>query len=110
LSAICSLRELPNAAVKEAVALRSRFAGAGFYRRLQRNRQVAPWIGMPFCFTTQLQQKAVATELAALRRLAKSRKPPAKKRNLHGSASLPERSEAPHIQRPQAPAPKAAPR
>jgi hypothetical protein len=72
--------------------------------------QVAPWIGMPFCFATQLQQKAVATELAALRRLAKSRKPLAKKRNLHGSASVPEQSEAPHIQRPQAPAPKAAPR
>ena len=49
---------------------------------------------MPFCFTTQLQQRAVATELAALRRLAKSRKPPAKKRNLHGSASLSEESKA----------------
>jgi hypothetical protein len=110
LSAICSLRELPNAAVTEAVALRSRFAGAGFYRRLQRNRWVAPWIGMPFCFTTQLQQKAVATELAALRRLAKSRKPPAKKRNPHGPASLSEQSKAPQIQRPQAPAAKAAAR
>jgi hypothetical protein len=94
----------------EAVTLGSRFAGAGFYRRLQRNRQVAPWIGMPFCFTTQLHQKAVATELAALRRLAKSRKPPAKKRNLHGPASLSEESKAPQIQRPQAPAAKAAPR
>jgi len=110
LSAICSLRELPNAAVTEAVALRSRFAGSGFYRRLQRNRQVVPWVGMPFCFTTQLQQKAVATELAALRRLAKSRKAPAKKRNLHGPASSAEESTAPQIQRPQAPAAKAAAR
>jgi len=108
LSAICSLRELPNAAVTEAVALRSRFADSGFYRRLQRNRQVAPWIGMPFCFTTQLQQKAVATELAALRRLAKSRKPAAKKRNLHGLANLPEQSKGPQIQQPRAPAAKAA--
>jgi len=110
LSAICSLRELPNAAVTEAVALRSRFAGSGFYRRLQRNRQVAPWIGMPFCFTTQLQQKAVATELAALRRLAKSRKPAARKRNLHGPASSAEESKGPQIQQPQAPAAKAAAR
>jgi hypothetical protein len=110
LSAICSLRDLPNAAVTEAVALRSRFADTGFYRRPQRNRCVAPWIGMPFCFTTQLQHKAVATELAALRRLAKSRKPPAKKLNLHGPASLAERSKAPQIQGPEAPAAKAAPR
>jgi hypothetical protein len=110
LSAICSLRELPNATVKEAVALRSRFAGTGFYRRLQRNRQVTPWIGMPFCFTTQLQQKAVATELAALRRLAKSRKPAAKKRNLHGPASSAEQSKAPQIERPQALPAKAAAR
>jgi hypothetical protein len=108
LSAICSLRELPNAAVTEAVALRSRFAGSGFYRCLQRNRQVAPWMGMPFCFTTQLQQKAVATELAALRRLAKSRKPAAKKRNLHGPANLPEQSKGSQIQQPRAPAAKAA--
>jgi hypothetical protein len=110
LSAICSVRELPNAAVRGAVALRSRFVGAGFCRHLQRNRQVALWIGMPFCFTTQLQQKAVATELAAQRRLAKSRKPPAKGRSQHGAASVPERSKAAHVQQPQARAPKAASR
>ena len=65
---------------------------------------------MPFCFTTQLQQKAVATELAALRRLAKARKPAAKKRNLHGPANLAEEGKAPQIQRPQATAAKAAAR
>ena len=65
---------------------------------------------MPFCFTTQLQQKAVATELAALRRLAKARKPPAKQRNLDGPARLSEPSKASQIRRPQVPARKGTPR
>jgi hypothetical protein len=61
---------------------------------------------MPFCFTTQLQQKAVATELAALRRLAKAHKPQAKQRNLR----LAEPSKASQVRRPQASARKATPR
>jgi hypothetical protein len=85
-------------------------ADGDFYHRLQQKRCGPSWIGMPFCFTTQLQQRAIATELAALRRLAKAPKPRAKPRSLHGPERPAGPSKASQIRRPHAPARKAKPR
>jgi hypothetical protein len=63
---------------------------------------------MPFCFTTQLHRKAVATELAALRRLAEARKRPMERPNQNGPARLAEASKTAPIKPPRASAAKAS--
>jgi hypothetical protein len=107
LSVIGNLRELPNATVMDTVASPRRIAVHDFYPRLQRTGGGQPWIGMPFCFTSQLHRKAVATELAALRRLAEARKRPAERPNKNGPARLAEASKTSPFKPPQAPAAKA---